>query len=241
MLTQAKAHMNTRVLQVVLIFLSIPLTSLADVNQRESIPDCLGSDSAGFDPGEHRDCVKDSLNVSSDARVQKEQKMLGITSNEILFVGCEAAPFKTFLARTEPSLRFKIFYRATVNSSSKDYLAPILHEVGHVYQLNRAGSMDNLFKSLDNSKERVELGADFLAGYAAHKLGLDASVSQESLSLMGSYQLKQSDPHGCPEARAAAFRFGYFYKPEDASVESQYSDFQDNLFAQTQHFCERPE
>jgi hypothetical protein len=188
-----------------------------------------------FDYAQHPGCDRDVLNVSNNPDVKKAEKILALLSDEIEFIGCAGASFKTFPVKTEPSFKFRIFYRASNNLKSQEYLAPILHEIGHVYQLRQAGSIQSLLQSLDNSAERIELGADFLAGFAAHKLGINVALAQRSLFLVGSYRSDVRDSHGRPEDRTSAFRYGYFYEPEDSSLASQYADFQDNLFVQIKH------
>jgi hypothetical protein len=198
------------------------------------VPDCLNStrNQEEFELSKHSECTHDIAKLSDYQEVNETEKILGLTSDEITFIGCAAAPFRTRMADLDPPFRFEILYTADTSSARLDYVAPILHELGHVYQLKKARSPHKL---LESPIERRELGADFLAGLAAAKMGIkNPTLFERTLSLVGSYKAK-SDSHGTPENRTQAFRYGYFYRPISSSVDSTYSYFQDNLFSQVMH------
>jgi hypothetical protein len=195
-----------------------------------TFPDCLHSSSGDerFELKNHPECNGDPLNLARDPVVVEAEKIFSLTATEITFIGCATAPFAARMSRIEPSVHFEVLYHS---DAKLNYLAPTLHELGHLYQLKKAGSPQRLGGTI----ERIELGADFLAGLAAQKLAIEnPNLFQRSLFLAGSYTPK-SDSHGKPEDRASAFRYGYFYQPSRVSLEAAYADFQDNLFSQIMH------
>jgi len=204
--------------------------------QSPVFPDCLNVSASRnqFRPTDHSECSKDVLNLGSDKTIDDGEVLLGITPQEVKFIGCAAAPFVTFPA---PGLhsKFNIYYPTVVRFEHDGYIAPLLHEMGHVFQLKQSGSYAKLKASLDDSIERIELGADFIGGFGASRLGLEPNAFLLNLSLVGSYNHGDFDSHGRPEDRAAAFRSGYFYQEKQATIGDAYADFQDNRFAQIKH------
>jgi hypothetical protein len=229
----------------IIFILVTNLKLLPTTAQVNGIPDCLYADagdsskdeSRHFRPNKHPECLRDVLNISKLVEVQQAQRMFGLRSDQITFIGCAAAPFMTFPAGTDPPYRVEIFYPLiTDKSDPREYFAPILHEIGHAYQLNHAGgSIQKLKDSLHKSTERVELGADFLAGIAARLLKIDPGEFETSLYLSGSYYAADEDPHGNQADRSLAFRYGYEFPNATAFVDSQYTDFQRNGFGLVKH------
>jgi hypothetical protein len=201
------------------------------------LPDCLNSQSTQtlFNPGDHEGCIADQANFGQEGTILKAEQFLSISPSEVRFIGCNDAPFRTYPPSANGKTLFKVYYPTGITLSHNGYLAPLLHELGHVYQLKQAGSYAKLEASPNGSIERVELGADFLAGIVGSRLGLEPKSFLVNLSLVGSYRGGDTLSHGRPEDRAAAFRYGYFYQESQASINSSYSDFQDNLFAQIKH------
>jgi hypothetical protein len=160
--------------------------------------------------------------------------MFGLPPDQITFIGCAAAPFMTYPASMDPPFRVKIFYPVADKSDLREYVAPILHEIGHAYQYRLFGSTEKLLASSDNSIERIELGADFLAGLAAQRLKLSPGEFETSSYLDGSYAF-DADSHGNPADRALAFRYGYYSPPTEHFDDSQYVDFQESGFTIAKH------
>ncbi len=200
-------------------------------------PDCLNlsPSRSAFRPPSHPECINDVLKLGENRSVRGGEDYLGIAPQEVSFIGCSAAPFVTFPGHGLSSSKPTIYYPTGGELSLDDYIAPLLHELGHVFQLKHAGSYEKLMTALDNSIERVELGADFIAGFGASHLGLEPRAFLINLSLFGSYNNQDSDNHGRPEDRTAAFREGYFYSNKHATVADSYSDFEDNRYAQIKH------
>jgi hypothetical protein len=191
-------------------------------------PDCLNVSPPRnpFRPLDHPKCNQDTLNFEEDKTIHDGEKLLDITPQEVRFIGCDDAPFVTIPAFGLSDSKFSIYYPTGVHLAHDGYLAPLLHEMGHDAKLKA---------SLDDSIERIELGADFIAGIGANRLGLEPNAFLLNLSLFGSYNSRDFNYHGKPEDRAAAFRNGYFYREEQSTVTDSYADFQDNRFAQIKH------
>jgi hypothetical protein len=183
-------------------------------------------------------CVDDPLRMESSEHVKGAIRFLSLDDVIITFVGCPEAKFKTgggFKVRATKKKKFLIQYPTIVSGKrlgADEYIAPIVHEIGHVYQIKLAGSLGEL-KSGPCS-ERIELGADFLAGFVfSNGLGLaDKKAFQESLLLLGDYS---DDPtsHGQPADRTSSFRSGYFMakKRKIRHLDDAYTIFQDIDFA----------
>jgi hypothetical protein len=199
-------------------------------------PNCLSSEpgQGPFDVTKH-DCKNDPMNVSKDPSLLRTEQMLGLTPGEITFIGCDSAPFAASMTVIDPPAHFQILYRSQSGSGLSYYLTPILHEMGHIYQLKNAGSPQRLSEALHRSVERAELGADFLGGVAAQMLELNPDAAQKSIFLVGSDSSGELGSHGKAKERASAFRMGYFYQPVNDLVSAKYLDFQNNRFAQIKH------
>jgi hypothetical protein len=215
--------------------LALLLAMILSTTQGRAFPDCLNLSPSPnqFNPTDHPDCSKDPLDLSNDKAVRNGEALLDITPQEIRFIGCEPAPFVTFPAVGLNS-KFTIYYPTGIQLAHDKYVAPLLHEMGHVFQLKQAGSYKKLKASLDDSIERIELGADFIAGLGANRLDLEPNTFLINLNLVGGYS-KGAQDHGRPEDRAAAFRNGYFYQEKQFTIADSYADFQDNRFAQIKH------
>jgi hypothetical protein len=169
-------------------------------------------------------CFRDELNFSNAKNVHDAEELLGISASEIRFVGCDIAPFYARVDRTEPRLHFEIVYNSTVDQSAS--MVAILHEIGHVYQLKRAGSQADLLSSAKQDLERVELGADYLAGLAIGRMKVSEKDLEVGLALVGSYEV-HSGPHGLPHERSASFNFGVTSGKTETDIGSLYDTFQD--------------
>lgn len=218
-------------------YVAVPLAIGGSGAQNPMFPDCLNvsPSRSPFRPLEHPACNKDPLDFVDDRTIRDGEKLLDITPQEITFIGCDDAPFVTFPALGLAHSKFTIYYPTGVQLSHEGYLAPLLHEMGHVFQLKQSGSPAKLRASLDDSIERIEMGADFIAGFGAMRLGLEPNAFLINLALVGSYDSHDQNSHGRPEDRAAAFRNGYFYQEKLSTLTDAYADFQDNRFAQLKH------
>lgn len=184
-----------------------------------------GSESFNWDDAK---CSGDVLRISNDAVIEQTESLLNLQKNEIKFTGCVHSPFTTSLAATQ-SLLCVVTYPLG-STSGNPYKGALLHELGHCFQLKQAGDRKALMKRVNGSVERLELGADFLAGISCRHSDLGQGEFVRSVSLVGSYTSKDPDWHGQPEDRASAFRQGYHYSLDHLSIIDAYTDFQDNRF-----------
>lgn len=156
-----------------------------------------GNETTSIEP-----CGDDLAQIGSDVKVRAVMRTFNILSTNVVFKSCRGGRFS---ARPDGDGedRFLITYPNPVGSN---YLAPIVHELAHVVQMQVAGSREAL--RLENSR-RIELGADFLAGLAFSKTLTqeDSDDFRTNLRLAGSYKIQTQD-HGLPEHRDQAFRRG---------------------------------
>jgi hypothetical protein len=210
-----------------LLFALVLVPTLIVGEPASGFPNCLNGSSSKT-PFHPNDCKGDPLNQANNKTIMKDEELLGIGPEDVRFIGCPAAPFLTVPGSGLVSSQATVYYPTQLSEDS--YAAPLFHELGHVFQLKQAGSLAKLKASLDDSNERIELGADFIAGLTANKLRLKPADFLINLALVGSFNIHDEDFHGKPADRAAAFSNGYFYKDEGQIADS-YADFQDNLFA----------
>jgi hypothetical protein len=173
---------------------------------------------------------KDPLHIKTEPMVRNMMDTLGLNAAEIEFLQCPGSPFFTSGSLdSSHNLVFRITYPDGLEKSQ--YLAPITHELGHVYQLSHAGSLAALRKQMHDSMLRIELGADFLAG-VAFKRNLPASdliLLEQNLMLTGDFT---GTNYGSPAQRTSAFRMGYFSRIGEKSVDDASGNFQTDGFAQ---------
>ena len=172
------------------------------------------------------DCKLDPLGLAKLEPISVAISALRLQIRDIEFVGCPKALFAT----GHPS-KYRIFYPSTAPKSLEEYVPPLIHELGHVYQLSHFGStraaLTERYKLI-----QIELGADYLAGFIAGRY-LDNSEMGEfaaSLRISGLYRESSSEAHGTPTQRTAAFRFGYFASAghNSGSIDAAYMDFDDD-------------
>jgi len=216
----------SQLLFVVCFAISLPPSIAGSGN---NFPDCLHSDTPtgtlSGDPG----CHRDTLGLSGDPTVQRAVDLLALHAEKIVFAECSNFPFTTRMPKTSTPYQFEIDYPAIPKPELQKRVPPILHELGHVYQLRLAGSPAGAFEAHDNSIEKIELGADFLAGLIAQKLDIDPGLFGRNLFLAGNYR---ENDHGRAEDRSAAFLNGYNYPLSKTTLDKAYQDFLDNRYSQ---------
>lgn len=186
----------------------------------DNIPKCLyGTFTQGDQKTPVEPCVGDIKNIKMDPAVLAVLRIFNIPRNTVVFSACPGGRFSAMPADADDGKRFVVRYPSAVQS---DYLAPIVHELGHVLQMRSAGGLAALNPEINS--RRIELGADFLAGLAFNLSlqNLNKGDFETNLELVGSYILKRDD-HGTPEDRTVAFRLGAYRKdpyPELTIVEA---------------------
>lgn len=186
--------------------------------------DCLFANPV--DPHIAESCSMDPLQLGSSVALTKAMKGMDVDTTEVYFVGCRHGAFTTsILPLAHTKLKYRIVYRIIAGADPSVYIAPLTHEIAHVLQLRQAGDLPRLRATM--SSERIELGADFLAGYAFRKYmnGVSRNEFQHNLTLVGTY--RAGTGYGSPEDRLQAFRIGYFSKLTVAASVAE-DDFQRN-------------
>jgi hypothetical protein len=214
--------------------LALPL-AIALSSQDPIFPDCLNASPSKFQPTAHPECSKDAMKLRAARSSAIMRSCLALPQRRSGFIGCADSPFVTVPAFGLSNSKPTIYYPTDVRLAEGDYFAPLLHELGHVFQLKQVSSYERLKSAVDGSNERIELGADFLAGAGASRLGPEPKSFPLNLSLVTDYNNRDPNWYGRPEDRAAAFRFGFFDHEKQRSFTDAYADSQNNLFAQTKH------
>lgn len=155
----------------------------------------------------------DPLDLASNPDVQKAMRAFGIQVGRVRFKGCEKQRFATYPDASGASHAYVVTYPSEQKTT---FLAPILHELAHVMQLEAAGGPAQLRSEYKLSK-RIELGADYLTGVMFAKYFPDAELKlfSQNLALMGLYYEPNDRAHGTPVERDSAFRMGAFLKPDE--------------------------
>jgi hypothetical protein len=189
-------------------------------------PDCLYSEPSADVAS--ADCSNDPLRLADQAFISSVIGQLGLAGAQINFVGCRQTTFAT--AMTSQHV-YRITYPSALSISLSSYLAPITHELGHVFQIEGAGSIHAVRERLNNSSERIELGADFLAGieYRRNMSVENRGEFERNFQLLGNYG---SGGHGSPEDRIAAFRKGFYYTLGVGGIVAASNDFQFNGYGE---------
>lgn len=192
--------------------------------------DCLFADAPAVPPA---GCRSDPDGVASQPLIVRTVEGLGLRRDQVQFQGCTGGRFSTSVLSRSP-LAFRINYPDEASFSFVRFVGPLAHEFGHVAQLEGVGSIRELRHSLRDDSARVELGADFLAGFIYQRVmhNPDQLGFERSLDLLGNYERGRLATHSRPEARTSAFRMGFNYSHANASAAEAHRDFQDNLYAE---------
>jgi hypothetical protein len=184
---------------------------------------------------------KDPLDLSNNLNILNIINALGLNRASIKFKGCRNHPFLVRDYGIGPSggRQYTIYYPDDPQVVDERYIAPITHELAHVWQMEVAGGINALEKEIPQSK-RVELGADHLMGYIYAKILRHMKINefQNNMSLIGAYVELDEEAHGTPSQRTNAFRRGVFL-PSDRSkrdIRIVNDDFQANGYADIIHF-----
>lgn len=158
-------------------------------------------------------CQDDPYKIKDEKYVRLASNALGLDLNNIAFIGCLNGKFSSTEGVSKPSgertytIRYPIYEE--IAAPHEGYIAPITHELSHIYQFKRSGSMAAAIKEC---RLKLELGADVLAGFL-FKTALDEgniNLFNHNLKLIGDFDPSIRDAHGRPHDRSIAFRFGYY-------------------------------
>lgn len=172
-------------------------------------------------------CERDAAGVGSNPKIKAVMALFGIPNDLLAFKSCPGGRFAA-MPDSKRDGHFIVQYPA---DSHANYIAPVVHELGHVFQMRVAGSLEALDPKVNSRK--IELGADFLAGLAFNQKLSDLSNQEfeTNLKLLGSYERKVDD-HGKPDHRTQAFRLGHTRDepyPELSMVQSLEYFYQNQL------------
>ena len=197
--------------------------------QTPDVQDCLFADPHELSIS--AECRRDPARLRNEPEILAAVAAVGVTASEVEFWGCGTGSFWT-----TKLAKFRITYPVAQGRSTDEYLAPLIHELCHVLQISNAGSVSALRASVQNSSERIELGADFLTGVLFRNFlpGLNRGLFQRSSDLLGSYKSDLPRKYGSPANRVAAFRMGYFYNRNGSSLVEVHDAFQADIFPQVQ-------
>lgn len=188
----------------------------------------------GVSPKKQEGCTgEDTAQLMQLPAIAATIQALSLSNVRIVLSACAVSPFLTQQSGVDArTLWYKISYPLLGYARLQDYIAPITHELAHVFQMKTAGTRAALLAQ--SSSRKVELGADFLTGvlFKNAQRTEDLAMFQTNLMLVGKYIEKELDAHGWPEQRQAAFRLGYFlpYQAYDRSPDTVYQEFNDNVY-----------
>ncbi|MFM0390766.1 hypothetical protein [Paraburkholderia phytofirmans] len=181
-------------------------------------------------------CNGDSLGLRHLHSIDTMVKAYSIGNVSIDFIGCTTVAFKTQPDGTGPTQACTIYYPSGYEQST--YLAPIAHELAHVFQLQDAGGLDSLQRKYSSLK--IELEADFLAGVIFKNFLTDANAESfhTNLNLIGKFRELKWKEHGSPAQRAAAYQRGLNlnFSDYEMNMRAVHAKFQNDVFGEILDF-----
>lgn len=158
-------------------------------------------------------CAADPLRIARWDEIIRAVHIYGLDEIPIVFLQCSYPVFETLGKGAQPGRRsYTIRYSMHHAKDKRDLLAPLIHELAHVYQSQQLHSYTELRRQpiLPN-----ELSADFLAGIVFSKMKdkFDLSLFQQNLILSARYIEHSEEAHGTPVQRISSFRMGIFLQP----------------------------
>lgn len=192
--------------------------------------DCLY---AGSGNTPNRNCTLDPYRISAHPTTLLLAREVGVPLDRVRFSGCETGKFSVApIPSSKGNPIYVITYPLAARFAYSNYAGPLAHEFGHIAQLSAAGGLTALRVELEQSPDRVELGADFIAGILFRRNidRIDRAWFQNSMELLGNYQISGLFSHGTPEARMAAFRNGFYFVPTPGGLAAAHQKFQDDRY-----------
>lgn len=214
------------------VFLAALIVACSAAASAETEEFCLHAESVSSSAT--AGCSDDPLGIADRPEVVRAREGLGLAGLRLSFRGCEQGRFETMPrgAGASPT-SYRITYPINADLSAADYVAPITHELAHVFQMQTYGGLNGLVAAYPE-RQRIELGADFLAGVAFRNYihEGDRGRFQHNLNLIGRYYEDASDAHGTPEQRTGAFRTGYFVRYDELqrNVRAAHDLFQSDYY-----------
>jgi len=214
----------------VIAFLALSGAMGEEIRAPQAEQGCLYANGDGIDATEG--CAKDPLQLASLMALQRARVALSLQETEIRLIGCKMGSFKTSQG-SHPTKRSYLIYYPILDGPVAAYVAPLTHELSHVFQMERAGGLGKFIADYPDSKRR-ELGADFLTGVVFKNASFQANQDfQTNLDLIGKFREMRKNAHGTPAQRASAFRIGVYldYGAFGNSMDKANTEFQENRYA----------
>lgn len=196
---------------------------------------CFYATSSGQDRRPLSPCEgHDPLGLGDKPIVVSIMRLLRIDRTRVKFIGCAGQPFRVSAqSQVSGSTQFVINYPI---ESANTFLAPLTHELAHVMQMQEAGGYTAALAVAKQQNRGVELGADYVTGLVFSELRnespeFNARQFQHSASLIGLYKEFESEAHGTPDQRTAAFRVGFINYDKQSDPAKAYGYFRANLYA----------
>lgn len=201
------------------IFLSIIIAFSVCAQAVGTQIDCFFANSSPVPPAWREAllrCHSDTENIAGYYEAAFAITILKIRQQVIRFRGCGEMPF----AVKEEMSSFDIIY--PTGKAKSDYIAPLYHELAHVYQIVRFGGRERALE-VHGSLKTLELCSDLVAGYLIARAGkFQPQDFQQNVILRGNYKGFDQNFHGTPGERVNAFRYGYYTSGTSADLNTQY-------------------
>jgi hypothetical protein len=187
---------------------------------------------------EQEGCVSDPLKLSEQPEIKMAIKGFSLENVQINFKGCKRTSLHVSPKILDAThFRYEISYPILEQSKAR-YIAPIFHEIAHIFQLEKIGNYNALIDKY--SSRRIELEADFLAGVllANFQKNLNQDEFLLSLQVLGKYREADTDAHGTPEQRSSAFLMGanLSFDKFNRQFLKIHEEFQDNTYGYIMSF-----
>jgi hypothetical protein len=192
---------------------------------------CLFSETDGTDFAEG--CSADPLKLKDLSEIRQTLNGLKIDPGIVEFIGCHKASFSTRQAPNPTMRAYIIRYPILQGSDAVDYIAPLTHELSHVFQIEDFNGMAKLKSQLES--KRRELGADYISGIVFKNYSEVGKIHfQSNMSLIGRYRETPASAHGTPSERNQAFRRGVYIKFDEfkSDLKQAHTFFQDNIYGE---------
>ncbi|VVP05882.1 hypothetical protein PS903_03023 [Pseudomonas fluorescens] len=215
---------------VLIATLAVWVVGLTVVKANEVSGGCLHGVTQGSEATPVLACPdSDPLHLADNADIQKAMKMLGINSSSVQFKGCEKLSFSASPIGGSVPHTYVVSYPTEVKEK---FLAPILHELSHVMQMEASGGLTQLRN--EYKSKRIELAADYLTGVMFSKIFPQAALKEfeQNILLVGLYVEPDVNAHGTPAQRGQAFRRGVFGSSDkiDDDMRNVSLNFQRNIY-----------
>lgn len=199
---------------------------------------CFYGVTVGPDGAPVKPCSKDDPDqVAENHWVRDAMAQLSLDPALVAFQGCENGQFRAESRFADGKQVYLIRY----STSADAILAPVIHELAHVAQMEATGGFEALRAQAEGDSRRIELGADYIAGVVfaqiiAESGEIRANDFQNDLNLIGLYYEAAQNAHGTPEERTAAFRYGLKDGRDGIELSGIHQYFQDEVYGQIQQF-----